>query len=247
MKGFSSDSVSLTEFVTRSEKLINELGVTLKCGSDFEVFRFLADQSDRDYPLDPIFDPIESNIEHVPGRWLVGYNRNGDVIQTQAMRMLDLKGSTLLEFFKNDLRQLRPYGHKIEPEKTYWRLSKSASEISGQVCYHGGLWIHKNFRGGCFASLVTRYLTALTLLELEPDYLIGLQAPFTACKGLSVREGYMHLEQQSILWHSRHTKEIIEDWLAWMSADDAAFNLAIPPETFWSLFESPIPPLTATA
>ncbi|MEL7428820.1 MAG: hypothetical protein AAFN43_02360 [Pseudomonadota bacterium] len=230
-------TIALRETVRQCEYLINHLGVFLQSGNDFEVFKFFASDSERETPLDPIFSPTDSNIETVCGKWLIGRNQKGEVVQTQAMRMLDLKGQTLARFFQNDLFQIRPFGQQIDPDKTVWRLSGSAAKMQGEVCYHGGLWIRKDFRGGSLTALITRYLLAKTLLELSPDFFIGLQAPVTACRGLSAREGYTRLEQSSIIWHLTDSPDAFEDWLVWMSADEAAFNLEVPPEKFFEMFE----------
>ena len=225
---------SLQQVVSRCEALIKQLGMKLQTGSDFEVFNFLVSDSERDAPLDPIFRSIDSDIE---GIWLIGRNHKDEVIQTQAMRLLKMDGTTLEGFMTTRLEELRPGGQRVDIYNTSWRLSKAARKICGRVFYHGGLWIRKDFRGGSLACLLTRYMIAKTILEHKTDYLIGLQSPFTSCRGLSAREGYMHLEQRCIQWKFMNHENLFEDWLVWMSCEDAEFNLTIPPDEFFSLFE----------
>ncbi len=233
--------ISLSEVAEQCEDLIAQLGITLQVGSDFEIFKFFVSDSERETPLDPIFSPIASDINHVKGLWLLGRDKRGDVVQTQAMRMLDLGRGTMADFLDDKISDIRPHGYEVDLAKTRWRLSKQAARMRGNVCYHGGLWIRKDFRGGSLAALITRYLMAKTMLTLKPDYLVGLQAPMTACRGLSAREGYLRLEQRSILWRLKNMDDVFEDWLVWMDREEAEFSLAVPPREFFKMFEKQKP------
>lgn len=237
----------LDQIVQRCEELISYLGIELQSGTDFEVFKYFVDRSERETPLDPIFTPSKSDIDHVDGQWLLGRDRHGNIVQTQAVRAIELGGLTLSEFMKSKINVIRPFGYDVNLGKTRWRLSPDASRIKGDVYYHGGLWIRKDFRGGCFATLITRYLLAKTMIEQAPDFLIGLQAPFTGCRGLSAKEGYLHLEQRTILWHLNNSQDVFEDWMVWMSREEAHFNLSIPPEDFFAMFEKTDVPVLKTA
>lgn len=239
--------ITLSDVVEQSEDLIARLGITLQVGNDFEIFKFFVSDSERETPLDPIFSPVTSDINQVKGLWLLGRNPQGDVVQTQAMRMLDLGRGTMADFMDQKISDIRPHGYDVDLTKTRWRLSKQAAMMQGDVCYHGGLWIRKDFRGGSLAALITRYLMAKTLLTLRPDYLVGLQAPITACRGLSAREGYLRLEQRSILWHLNNMDDVFEDWLVWMDREEAEFSLAVPPKEFFKMFEKQEPDALKTA
>jgi len=233
----TSELLNLQQVVVRCRALIEHSGVTLQTGTDFEVFNFLASGSSREQPLDPIFRSVESDIDHVEGIWLIGRDASNEVVQTQAIRSIELKGKTLETFMETRIAEIRPGGQQVDLYNTCWRLSQTARKISGRVFYHGGLWIGKEFRGGSLACLLTRYLIATAVLDFEPDFLIGLQAPFTSCKGLPAKEGYMHLEQRCIQWKFHGKDELFEDWLVWMSKEEAEFNLAVPPEEFSALLE----------
>ena len=230
------DDLALGEMIKECVRLISLLGVDLQAGRDFEMFKFLVSDSDKENPLDPIFDPVFSDITERKGMWLIGRNRRGEIIQTQAVRSLDLEGETFAHFLDNHIADIRPYGFNIDIKNTSWRLSPNASKIAGNVFYHGGLWIDKEFRGSALATLVTRYLLARAVMELEPDYFVGLQSPYTSCKGLAAREGYMHLEQRSILWQLKDQSDTFEDWLVWMDREEAEFNLSIPPKNLFEMF-----------
>ena len=231
------DKMSLNEMIDECSRLISLLGIDLQVGRDFEIFKYYVSDSSKEAPLDPIFDPGASDVADCDGLWLLGRNRSGQIIQTQAVRGLNLGNKNFAQYLEGHIADIRPEGMDVDIKNTRWRLSRRAAEISGSVFYHGGLWIHKDCRGGSLATLVTRYLLARTISELEPDYFVGLQAPYTSCKGLAAREGYMHMEQRSILWRVKDRKEAFEDWLVWMDREEAEFNLTIPPSDLFDMFE----------
>ncbi len=231
------DEMSLSEMIGESGRLISLLGVDLQVGRDFEIFKFYVSDSPKETPLDPIFDPVQSDVAERNGMWLLGRNRKGEIVQTQAIRSLNLQDRTFRDYLKQQIADIRPDGFDVDVKKTKWRLSKQAAAITGNVFYHGGLWLRKDFRGGSLATLITRYLLARAVSELEPDFFVGLQAPYTSCKGLAAREGYMHMEQRSILWNLKDQPGELEDWLVWMSREEAEFNLTIPPADLFDMFE----------
>ncbi|MEM7290248.1 MAG: hypothetical protein AAF412_07780 [Pseudomonadota bacterium] len=92
------------------------------------------------------------------------------------------------------------------------------------------------YRSGSLVVLLTRLLLMKAMLRWSPDYMIGLQSPITSCRGLGIREGYMRTEQRTIVWYEQNG-DCIEDWMVWMSGEDARFNLRLPCGIFYSLFK----------
>jgi hypothetical protein len=233
----SSEILSLRSFTKECETILAKSGMTLSIGRDFEIFNFYANNSDKNTPIDPIFQSSGSDIDEVDGLWVIGMDAHDNTVQTQAVRFLNMDNNTLSHFFKTRLYDIRPAGYEVDTVNTKWRLSSQASNISGRVCYHGGLWIREDFRGGSMAAILTRYMIAKALLELEPDFFIGLQSPSVGLRGLSAKEGYMKLEQRAILWAGQDQRLVLEDWLVWMSQEEAIFNLAVPAQNIVELLE----------
>ena len=234
------DCVSKIEFVRRSVRIASSLGMYLQIGSDFNAFCRMATKHGNQKLIDPIFDPRQSDIGPKNGFWVIGCDRNGELVHTQAIRLIELGTSSFGEYLSSNLATFRPNGLAVDTEKSDWRLSPNAAAISGSVSYHGGLWVkggQDGFRGGCLTAVLTRFMLAICLLKWRPDFLIGFQAPHTMCRGLAAREGYMRTEQRTILWRQSNLDVLLEDWLVWMSQEEAEFNLSVPPELFYELYE----------
>ena len=171
---------------------------------------------------------------------MIGYRDDGEIVCTQAMKLLDLGDSSLQEYLSEHIWEIHPYGFDPEVSDARCFLSSEARKISGVITYHGELWLKggaQGVRGGSLAILLTRLILLESLARWNPDFMIGLQSPVTACRGLSIKEGYMRLEQRSVVWHKEKTGELLEGWLVWMSGKEANFNLRIPAKLFLDLFE----------
>ncbi len=228
------------EYVKRITQIANSLGLQLQFGSDFRKFREIYKQQLLTSGIDPIFDPDISGICSANGFWMIGHNNAGEIVHTQAMRMIDLCGVTLGEHLRLHLGDYRPHYHEVNVRKSRYCLTPAASNITGRVSYHGALWLMggpAGYRGGCLTAILTRLMLARCLMQWSPDFMIGIQSPKIACRGLSAREGYMRLEQRSILWQVDDSDIPVEEWLVWMSQDEAKFNLRVPPEVFYELYE----------
>lgn len=217
------------------------LGLDLQVGSDFKFFRAISKSQPLKSHVNPAFDPAFVDISPLNGFWMIGRDTNGEIVHTQAMKILELSNVSLAEHFRSHLTDYRTHGHKFDVERSNCFLTPAAAEITGRVCYHGELWLKggpDGYRGGCLTTFLTRLMLAMCLQRWSPDFIIGLQSPSTTCRGLAVREGYMRLEQRSIVWQLADCADIMEDWLVWMSRDEASFNLRVPLEIFYDLFET---------
>lgn len=225
--------------------MVKSLGVVIRIGSDFTEFREISERQPLKNFVNPAFNPDHCDISATNGMWITGHNNTGEIVHTQAIKLLDLSESTLDQHFQQNLADYGSHGYDLDVENSQWFLTNAASNIQGQVTYHGELWLKggpDGVRGGCLATLLTRLMLLMGLRRWSPDFMIGLQAPLTSCRGLAVREGYMRMEQRSILWKQFDDEEILEDWLVWMSREEAEFNLRIPQDVFYEMFEKKAAP-----
>lgn len=228
------------QYIDTFTDIAASLGMHLQRGTDFQEFRALSTKQPLKPHVNPAFDPDCTDISSKNGFWVIGHDETGELVHSQAIKLLDLSNGNLGEHFDDHLEDFRSYGYNFDFKNCRSYLTSAASQISGRVSYHGELWIKggpNGFRGGCLATILTRLMMTMSLHSWSPDYMIGLQSPMTSCRGLAVREGYMHTEQRSIVWPRSDSPEALEDWLVWMSRDEAKFNLRVRPETFYEMFE----------
>ena len=228
----------IREFTELSESF----GISVEYGNDFSFFCSIPKRQPQRHYINPIFDPRYSDLKPNNAFWMICRDANREIIHTQAIKLLEMENDRLNEYFLKNIWDLRPRGYHYDPTKTTWHLTPSSAQISGSVTYHGELWMKggpNGFRGGCLTILLTRLMLLQALRRWLPDFMFGFQSPLTSCRGLAVREGYMRIEQRSILWYQYNCDDPMEDWLVWMNREEALSNLRLPAYFFYDLLEKP--------
>lgn len=231
---------SIKSNIRALRELISTLGVTIQMGDNLWDFADIVSGQPLRHKLSPAFNPRHSSAPHIDALWMAGFKQDGELVCTQAVKLIDLGKKNLEEYLRLRMWDLHPYGYDPEVTETHCFLSDDSRKISGLITYHGELWLKggpDGVRGGSIAILVTRLILLECLLRWSPDFLIGLQSPMTACRGLGVKESYMRLEQRSLVWSKEEKGELLEGWLVWMTAKEAEFNLRIPAKLFFQMFE----------
>lgn len=221
-------------------ELIGELGIQVSVGTDFAKFKKICHEVDGKSSVGPAFDVDQPQPEPLKGFWFVGRRSDGEVVHTQAIKLISLSEKNLQEFLQQHSANLRVGGIEIDVPKSPWTLTEAAQAICGPVTYHGELWLKggsQGIRGGSAATLLTRLMLITAVLKWSPNYMIGIQAASTSCRGLATREGYMRTEQGSVFWEPADGSAPIEGWLVWMSRGEAEFNLRLPPISFFKMLE----------
>ena len=237
---FNEHKLKFLHHVTELTDYAKQLGINLKYGQDFAAFRDTLECQPLRHPINPAFDPDRCSLSDESGFWIIGYNSNDEIVHSQAIKLLELDGGTLEQHFERRLWDFRSHGYEFDRQKCHWHLTPQARSISGTVTYHGELWLKggpDGCRGGRLVILLTRLMLLKAYLKFSPDFMIGLQAPLSSCRGLGVREGYLRAEQRTISWALKDTDQFEEDWMVWMNREEAEFNLRIPPSFFYEMFE----------
>lgn len=201
--------------------IINELeaaGMRIELGGDFTVYRRLRlAQKDRSGPF-PMFDVTNSYVDASNAFWVVGFNEHDEVVHTQAIRRLDLRGTTLASHLDTHRHKYITPGTTPDPDRTFFTPLSSLSRISGDVCYHGEFWL-KGGDGGHrnqgFTALLSRIVFEVALRSWSPDFLFGFVPMPLAMKGIPVRYGYSRCEPGA--WIGPNQEITSEETLVWMS------------------------------
>lgn len=231
---------TIIENIASCRQIIRNLGYTIEIGHDLNDFRNVVASQPLRHKLAPAFNPEYSCLAHRSVLWMCCYRNESELVSTQAIKLIDLGAQNLRQYLKHRMWEIHPYGYDPDVIDIYSSLSEEAGKISGLVTYHGELWLKggpDGVRGGSFSTLVTRLMLLESLMRWSPGFLIGFQSPLTACKGLSVRESYMRMEQRSVIWQKSDAIDFLEGWLVWMTAKEATFNLRIPASQFVEMLE----------
>ena len=208
-------------------------GITVEVGDDFAKFRsFRARQSDR-ATIYPMFDVTCSYIDKNNGFWICGFDPNGLLIHTQAVRLLDLSDVTLAQHLTLHRHKYITPDTTPDPNLTFYKGPRSLDRITGMVCYQGDFWLSARGLGGPRSQGATELLSRV-LFEImvgcwEPNYVFALVPKKLAVKGAHLRYGYTHCEPGRWVGPDKQVTE--EDYLIWMGADDIANALSKAPQS----------------
>ncbi|WP_420346207.1 hypothetical protein [Pelagibius sp.] len=215
-------------------------GLTLEVSTDFEEFRRVRSAQPERSTLYPMYDVASSYIDATNGFWIKGLDENGELVHTQAMRLLDLSGISLADHFRLHRHKYMTPGDTDDPSQFVYSPTPGSQRITGRVCYHGELWLKdgggKGFRGTGLTTILPRMALALSLMQWSPDYVFGFMYPLAACKGLAAREGYMHMEPG--FWHTPGSSESFAEWIVWMAKEDIEHLMRFAPGELYRQLEA---------
>ncbi len=231
---------AIAEYIAGTEKVVSELGITIEVGSDFEFFCSIPKQQPERHDVSPIFDPSECAVSASNGFWLIGRNISGEIVLTQAIKLVPVGDAGFLSHLSENLADYRPKGDRLDIARSQVHLTDRAGRLSGDLCYYGELWIKRSYRGSCLTAVMPRLMFAIAIAKWSPNVVFGVMEPLAACKGLAAREGFMHLEQGGLHWWDRVSSETMEEWLVWTTKDDFIFNMRVSPEMLSKLYPSRI-------
>lgn len=228
--------VSMVMNVSGLIKELEQAGMRVVIGDDFSEYRLYRNtQTDRN-PLYPMFDVASSYIDDTNGFWICGFDKAGELIHTQAVRLLDLSGVSLAHHLNvHRHKYITPYTTP-DPDLTFYSGPDSLRSITGKVCYHGEFWLPARGLGGPRSqgatTLLSRILFEVMAGTWQPDYVFAFVPKQLAAKGAHLRYGYSHCEPGRWIGPDRQVTE--EDYLIWMSAGDIMNALASEPPSLQS-------------
>lgn len=222
--------------IMRVSGLVDELGaagVRVEVGDDFSRYRsYRTAQSDRD-GMYPMFDIARSYIDASNGFWVCGFGPNGELIHTQAVRLLDLSGVTLAEHMDTHRHKYITPDTTPDPDLTFYSGPETLARITGRVCYHGDFWLQPNGLGGMRSqgatSVFSRILFEIMQFRWQPDYIFALIPAPLAAKGAHLRYGYIHCEPGKWVGPDKQTTDV--DYMVWMNAADLASAMSREPQS----------------
>lgn len=211
---------------------LERMGITVEVGDDFAAYRaYRSVQSDRS-PIYPMFDVANSFIDGKNGFWICGFDADGALLHTQAVRLLDLSGVTLAEHLDLHRHKYITPGTTPDPDRTFYVGPEAVHRITGKVCYQGEFWLQARGLGGPrslgITALLSRVLFEIMVGSWKPDYVFALVTKQLAAKGTHLRYGYSHCEPGCWLGPDQQVTE--EDHLIWMGAKEISNALARTPQ-----------------
>jgi aspartate/methionine/tyrosine aminotransferase len=144
--------------------------------------------------LIPTFDPRFSNLDPQSSFCLLGYNKQGEVVATQACRLFTWTDTNFFEAARNlTLYYSRPDRDRRAGEKCDV-TAESARNIRGRVAFSGGAWYRPDFRGKFLSLILPRVSRAYAFTRWSTDYTASMFQDGVLAGGMAQRCGYKNID-----------------------------------------------------
>lgn len=218
-------------FVANSADIFQRFGVTLEVGTDFELYRNLLQEGRPDHELGVPYDPRKSDASPENAFWIVGRNAEGELVHTQALRMLNMGGQTAGDYLATRFRDFPPPVPDLDYARSRFRAGPGVKRMRGSVVYHGEFWIAPgadSLRGQGMSCVLGRYGFYQAIQKWDPDHIVAFMAKGIAFKGLAERTGWMHTQPGAVRWFVKGKEDPLEGFLAYMDREDLHYVLELP-------------------
>jgi len=215
--------VQTSNYISAIMARITARGMLLEIGTDFDVFIQAIENQPKRTPVTPKFDPRIEKLDESNAFWILGRNGRGEVVHTQAIRVMDLNGGSLAEHIRTEFPKYTPPTWNLVSSMEDYRPGPGSARIGDLACYHGDFWIMggpDGFRGEGMNMLAARLAMAICMVRWNPDYIYAYMHTLVACNGIAARSGFMHMEQNNLFWSIPGYDELLEAWMVWSSRED---------------------------
>jgi hypothetical protein len=218
-------------FVATSAEIFQRYGLTLEVGHDFGAYCDMLAQVRPDHKLGAPYDPERHSLDAKTAFWIVGRTAAGDIVHTQALRMLNLNAMSVGEYFTTHFREFPPSVPDLDLNRSRFRAGPGAKRMHGTVAYHGEFWIAPgadSLRGQGMSCVLGRYGFWQAIQHWDPDHIIAFMTKAIAFKGLAERTGWMHTQPSALRWFLKGNDVPIEGFMAYMDREDLHYVLELP-------------------
>jgi hypothetical protein len=211
--------------------MLESHGVTIVTGSDFAEYKQIMAQGRPDHAPGLPFDESLHDLNEASGLWIAGYDQDGDLMHTQALRLFNLGKRNLSGYLEANFCDFRPASIAIDRQRSRYRPGPGAHRISGQTVYHGDVWLGGapgRYRGTGLSSILGRLAFSSAMRKWNPNHIFGFMAKSVAQKGFPERQGYIHCEPHAITYAVRDGGPGLDGFMVYMDREDIRFILDLP-------------------
>lgn len=192
-------------------------GIKLSIGFDFHEYLSITRATPTKGPTYPSYRPDRSPIKPGEGYWIVGADKNNEVLLLQAARLFDLPHSNFAEHLQSLKAFYADPDKHAHPQDRCICTAPSAKKITGKIAYHGDTWVRRDFRGQGIAKIIGGLLHGLSYSIWKPDFVCGLVASWTLEKRVYEEK---HYEPGGAILQLVEENIADDDWLVWVTGEE---------------------------
>lgn len=195
----------LSRFVLAADRAARRKGILLRIRHDFEALvdlnRYYVER-DLWYPLLDAFDPRCADLAPENSFWISGENEHGEVVSTNACRVLDWTGTNLAE-------QACALWYGRTAGQRCVVTADMAASITGIVAWGGASWVRPDCRGRHLSYLTPRILKAYACARWPVDWSICYIGIDNVNRGLAATYGHHNLSYSIAYPDSPHGEQVL--------------------------------------
>jgi hypothetical protein len=179
----------LSRFVVAADRAVRRRGITLRVRHDFEelldISEFYAARN-LWYPLCEAINPRVADLTPENAFWIAGENEHGEVVVTNACRILDWTGTNLAE-------QASRMWYGRNATQRCILTADAAEVIAGVVAWGAAAWVRPDYRGRQLSYLTGRTHKAYAFARWPIDWSFCYISISNVSRGLAATWGHKHL------------------------------------------------------
>lgn len=210
--------------VARLEQEFRNNNLAFYFGTEAAAFR-RCKKDVRNSVVTPYFDESVTKLSGDRFFWCSLSTEAGEIIGLQAFR-LDRISESLADWVLNfTIGLYMRRGELLVPSATRPAVGSIADRLTGDLVYHGELWISPQCRSRYVFNCFTRIGILLSALKWNPDAIWAVTTRSMANHGHPTRMGYSHVEGGFLRWQWKAEDIPSEEWL--LACDRHSLNQLI--------------------
>ncbi|MCA1386463.1 MULTISPECIES: hypothetical protein [unclassified Bradyrhizobium] len=211
------DQLQASRFLQVYDRAAIRKGVKISIGFDFHEYVAITERTPTKGRTYPIFRPDTSPIKAGEGYWIVGVDKNNDVVLVEAARLYDLSSSNL----KEHLESLRffyadPSKH-AHPDDCCICKAPIARQITGRVVFRGDIWVRGDFRRQGMPKIMEGIMRGVSFAMWAPDFMCGLAGTWSVEKRVY---DITRCEPGGSILRLVNENIVDDDWLFWTPGEE---------------------------
>jgi hypothetical protein len=228
----------LGRFFLAADTAAREVGVTVSFATPEDLLA--ANEANRETwkPLLSVFDPRYVNLTPENALILVGRDAAGEVVATQAARLLRLDNASMYDEMVNLRLSYDNPARDKRPGESFNVLSEEPRAIRGRTLFGGAVWYRTDFRKRGLAAILPRISRAYAFTRWNTEYTTSMMATGIVKGGVAAASGYTNIGPELQIRNSTlgdlntvfmwmRAPELLVDLERWLAAAGAQVDSAV--------------------